>query len=40
VEAGRIVEHGRREDLAADHDSRYAALLITGRGGLLGDTRP
>ena len=40
VEAGRIVEHGRREDLAADRESRYAALLATGRGGLLGDTRP
>ncbi len=40
VDAGRIVEHGRREDLAADHESRYAALLATGRGGLLGDTRP
>jgi ABC-type multidrug transport system fused ATPase/permease subunit len=40
VEAGRIVEHGLREDLAADHESRYAALLATGRGGLLGDTRP
>lgn len=40
VEAGRIVEHGRREDLAANRESRYAALLATGRGDLLGDTRP
>jgi ABC-type multidrug transport system fused ATPase/permease subunit len=40
VDAGRIVEHGRREDLAADPGSRYAALLSAGRGGLLGDTRP
>jgi ABC-type multidrug transport system fused ATPase/permease subunit len=40
VDAGRIVERGLREDLAADPESRYAALLATGRGGLLGDTRP
>jgi ABC-type multidrug transport system fused ATPase/permease subunit len=40
VDAGRIVEHGRRQDLAADPESRYASLLATGRGGLLGDTRP
>ncbi|MDP9145614.1 MAG: ABC transporter ATP-binding protein/permease [Actinomycetota bacterium] len=40
VEAGRIVEHGLREDLAGDRESRYATLLATGRGGLLGDTRP
>jgi ATP-binding cassette, subfamily B, bacterial len=40
VDAGRIVEHGRREDLAADPESRYAGLLATGKGGLLGDTRP
>lgn len=40
VDAGRIVEHGRREALADDPDSRYSGLLATGRGGLLGDTRP
>jgi ABC-type multidrug transport system fused ATPase/permease subunit len=40
VDAGRIVEHGRRESLAGDPDSRYSGLLATGRGGLLGDTRP
>jgi ABC-type multidrug transport system fused ATPase/permease subunit len=40
VDAGRIVEHGRRQDLAADPESKYASLLATGRGGLLGDTRP
>jgi ABC-type multidrug transport system fused ATPase/permease subunit len=40
VDAGRIVERGLREDLAANPESRYAALLATGRGGLLGDTRP
>jgi ABC-type multidrug transport system fused ATPase/permease subunit len=40
VDAGRIVEHGRREVLAGDPDSRYSGLLVTGRGGLLGDTRP
>jgi len=40
VEAGRIVEYGHREDLAADPASNYATLLATGRGGLLGDTRP
>lgn len=40
VDAGRIVEHGPRETLAADPDSRYSGLLATGRGGLLGDTRP
>lgn len=40
VDAGRIVEHGARERLAADPTSRYAGLLATGRGNLLGDTRP
>lgn len=40
VDAGRIMEHGMREDLAADPESRYAALLAAGRGDLLGDTRP
>jgi ABC-type multidrug transport system fused ATPase/permease subunit len=40
VDAGRIVEHGRRETLAGNPDSRYSGLLATGRGGLLGDTRP
>jgi ATP-binding cassette subfamily B protein len=40
VEAGRIVEHGPRQTLAADPSTRYAALLATGRGDILGDTRP
>ena len=40
VDRGRIVEHGPREALAADGSSRYATLLTTGRGELLGDTRP
>ncbi len=40
VDAGRIVEHGPRQALAADPTTRYAALLAAGRGDLLGDTRP
>jgi len=40
VDAGRIVEHGLREDLAADPSTRYSMLLARGRGELLGDTRP
>jgi ATP-binding cassette subfamily B protein len=40
VDAGRIVEHGHREQLASRPDSLYSGLLATGRGGLLGDTRP
>ena len=40
VDAGRIVEHGPRQTLAADPSTRYAALLATGRGDILGDTRP
>ena len=40
VDAGRIVEHGPRQTLAADPTTRYAALLATGRGDILGDTRP
>jgi ABC-type multidrug transport system fused ATPase/permease subunit len=40
VDAGRVIEHGRREDLASDPDSHYATLLAAGSGGLLGDTRP
>ncbi|MDF2730951.1 MAG: transporter related protein [Acidimicrobiia bacterium] len=40
VDAGRIVEHGPRQMLAADQSTRYAALLATGRGEILGDTRP
>jgi ABC-type multidrug transport system fused ATPase/permease subunit len=40
VDAGRIVEHGAREDLANDPGTRYAALLAAGRGEILGDTRP
>lgn len=30
VEGGQVVEHGRREDLARDPDSRYAQLLAAG----------
>ena len=40
VDAGRIVEHGPRQVLAADPSTRYATLLSTGRGDILGDTRP
>ena len=40
VDAGRIVEHGPRQTLATDPSTRYAALLATGRGEILGDTRP
>jgi len=40
VDAGRIVEHGPRQTLAADPTTRYAALLAAGRGDILGDTRP
>jgi ABC-type multidrug transport system fused ATPase/permease subunit len=40
VDEGRIVEHGPRQTLAADPSTRYAALLATGRGDILGDTRP
>ena len=40
VDAGRIAEHGHREQLASRPDSLYSGLLATGRGGLLGDTRP
>jgi ABC-type multidrug transport system fused ATPase/permease subunit len=40
VDAGRIVEHGPRQELASDPATRYAALLAAGRGDLLGDTRP
>ncbi|HUQ39891.1 MAG TPA: ABC transporter ATP-binding protein [Acidimicrobiales bacterium] len=32
IEAGRIVEHGRRRQLAADPSSRLSALLATGLG--------
>ncbi len=32
VDDGRIVEHGRRADLAADPTSRFAALLAAGAG--------
>ena len=40
VQAGRIIEHDRREVLAADPTSRYAGLLATGGGELLdGGTR-
>lgn len=32
VDAGRVVEHGDREALAADSHSRYARLLMAGAG--------
>lgn len=36
---GRIIEHGRREDLAADANSQYARLLMAGAASdLLGGT--
>jgi ABC-type multidrug transport system fused ATPase/permease subunit len=35
VDAGRVAEHGRREDLVADRDSRYARLLASGAGSEL-----
>lgn len=35
VEGGRIAEHGDRETLAADPDSRYARLLAAGAGAEL-----
>ncbi len=40
VDGGRIVEHGPRETLAADPESRYAGLLAAGKGYLLGGTAP
>jgi ABC-type multidrug transport system fused ATPase/permease subunit len=40
VDEGRVVEHGRREELARDPQSRYALLLRAGKGALLEDTRP
>ena len=40
VDSGRILEHGPREELAADPNSRYSRLLAAGRGDLIGDTRP
>ena len=35
VDEGRIVEHGSRTELAADPESRYAALLRLGDPRLL-----
>ncbi len=35
LDHGRVAELGRREDLAADPDSRLAALLRSGRGEVL-----
>jgi ATP-binding cassette subfamily B protein len=35
LDRGRVAELGRREDLAADPDSRLAALLRSGRGEVL-----
>lgn len=32
LDAGRVVEHGSRQDLRADPESRYAALLAVGAG--------
>lgn len=40
VDAGRVVEHGEREALAADPSSRYARLLAVGRGDLLEGSAP
>jgi ABC-type multidrug transport system fused ATPase/permease subunit len=40
VDSGRIVEHGQREALAADPESRYARLLTAGRGDLLEGSAP
>jgi ABC-type multidrug transport system fused ATPase/permease subunit len=40
VDGGQVIEHDRRETLAANQESHYARLLAEGRGGLLGDTRP
>ncbi len=40
LEAGRLVEHGLRRDLADDPDSRYARLLLASDAthtGLLAD---
>lgn len=35
LEAGRVVEHGPRAELAADPDSRFGRLLATGLEGVL-----
>jgi ATP-binding cassette subfamily B protein len=35
LDGGRVAEHGRRTDLVADPDSRFAALLRTGLGEVL-----
>lgn len=40
VDGGRVVEHGDREALAADPNSRYSGLLAAGKGYLLGGTAP
>lgn len=40
VDTGRVVEHGRREELASNPASHYARLLAAGKGSLLEDTRP
>jgi ABC-type multidrug transport system fused ATPase/permease subunit len=40
VDTGRVVEHGRREELASNPGSHYARLLAAGKGSLLEDTRP
>ena len=40
VDGGRVVEHGDREALAADPESRYARLIAAGKGDLLGGFAP
>ncbi|MCO6503706.1 MAG: ATP-binding cassette domain-containing protein, partial [Acidimicrobiales bacterium] len=40
VDGGRVVEHGEREALAADPESRYARLIAAGKGDLLGGFAP
>ena len=39
VDAGRVVEHNKREDLALDPESRYSRLLALGTSSLLEDGR-
>jgi ATP-binding cassette subfamily B protein len=40
LERGQVVEHGPRDDLAADPASRYARLLRLADAGLLHDEAP
>jgi len=39
VDAGRVLEHNKREDLALDPESRYSRLLALGTSSLLEDGR-